>query len=110
MKFETLKAKLVLWLKKRSLMTLRAIVWRADEWIQRQEVALRAELSVPVPVEPPGPARPQGRTVSCPFPFPADELVRRGIRGRAARLREPQRTEKKERRHVTAADFDRRFA
>ena len=29
------------WLKKRVLMTLRAIVWRVDEWLHRQEIALR---------------------------------------------------------------------
>lgn len=34
---------LKLWLRRRVLMLLRAIVWHADEWIQRQEVALREE-------------------------------------------------------------------
>jgi hypothetical protein len=105
-----MKTKIKLYLRKRALMLLSAIVWHLDDWVHRQQVRLREELSVPVPVEPSGPARPQGPTVSCPFPFPADELVRRSIRGRAARLREPQRAAKKERRHVTAADFDRRFA
>jgi hypothetical protein len=31
--------------RKRALMALRAIVWHVDEWIQRQEVALREELA-----------------------------------------------------------------
>lgn len=106
-----MKRETKLLIRKRALMALRAIVWHLDDWVHRQEVKLREELSVPVPVEPPSPARPQGPTVSCPFPFPADELVRRGIRGRAARLREPQCAEKNQRRRgLTAADFDRRFA
>jgi hypothetical protein len=40
-----MKRETKLWLRKHSLMALRAIVWHVDEWIQRQEVALRNDLS-----------------------------------------------------------------
>jgi hypothetical protein len=105
-----MKTKIKLWLRKRALMLLGAIVWRLDDWVHRQQVRLREELSVSVPVEPPGPARPQRPTVSCPYPFPQDELLRHRVSRRTARDREPQRPAKKERHRVTAADFDRRFA
>ena len=106
-----MKRETKLWLRKWALMRLSAIVWRLDDWVHAQQEKLREELSVPIRMEKAGPARPQGPTVSCPFPFPADELVRRGIRGRAARLREPQRASKTQRRRgTTAAEFDLRFA
>jgi hypothetical protein len=125
-----MKRRINLYLKKRALMLLGAIAWHLDDWVHRQEVKLRAELSVPVPVEPPGPARPQRPTVSCPFPFPADELLRHRIRGRLSRGGEPQRSAKttftewveeaskpgvavtvtNHKRRVTSSDFDRRFA
>lgn len=97
-------------LRRRVLSVLRAIVWHADEWLHRQEVALREELSLRLPVEPPRPARPQGPTVSCPYPVPTDELLRDSIRGRFPGDRLPQRTTKSRRRRMTAAEFDLRFA
>jgi hypothetical protein len=33
--------RLKLWVRRRALMMLRAIVWHADEWLHRQELALR---------------------------------------------------------------------
>src|SRR5258708_3721908 len=95
------------WLRKKTLMALRAVLWHADEWLHAREVRLRDELSVPVPLEPSRPSRPQGPTVSCPYPFPADELLRHRIRGRIPRDREPQRAAKKK--SCTAAAFDLRF-
>ena len=40
-----MKRETKLWIRKHALMALRAIVWYVDEWIQRQEVALREDLS-----------------------------------------------------------------
>lgn len=40
-----MKPETKLWLRKKALMVLRAIVWHADEWLHRQEVALREDLS-----------------------------------------------------------------
>jgi len=42
-----MKRETKLWLRKHALMALRAIVWHVDEWIQRQEVALREDLRSP---------------------------------------------------------------
>jgi hypothetical protein len=33
-----------LWLRKRALMTLRWLIWHADEWLHRQELKFREEL------------------------------------------------------------------
>lgn len=106
-----MKRETKLWLRKRALMVLRAVIWHADEWLHRQEVKFREELSVCVPVEPPRPSRPQGPTVSCPYPFPKHELVLCGIRRRIPRGGQPQRIAKgKSHRGLTAAEFDLRFA
>jgi hypothetical protein len=40
-----MKPETKLWLRKKTLMALRALLWRADEWLHRQEVALREDLS-----------------------------------------------------------------
>lgn len=106
-----MKSKTKLWLRKRTLMALRSLLWHADEWLHRQEVKLRDELSVCVPLESARPAGPQRPTVSCPYPFPADELVLCGIRRRIPRRGQPQRIAKgKSNRGLTAAEFDLRFA
>jgi hypothetical protein len=108
-----MKAETKLRLRKWALMTLRAIVWHVDEWLHRQEVRLRDELaglSVHLSMESPRPARPQGATVSCPYPFPSDELLRHRIRGRIPLERQPQRSTEKKIRRVTAATFDLRFS
>jgi hypothetical protein len=39
-----MKPETKLWLRKKTLMVLRAIVWHVDEWLHRQEVALRNDL------------------------------------------------------------------
>jgi hypothetical protein len=102
-----MKTETKLWLRKKTLMALRALLWHADEWLHAREVRLRDELSVPVPLEPPRTAGSQKPTVSCPYPFPADELLRHRIRGRLPRGGEPQRAAKKK--GCTAAAFDLRF-
>jgi hypothetical protein len=104
-----MKPETKLWLRKQFLMALRSIVWHVDDWLHRQEVKFRDEISVPVSLEPPRPARPQGPTVSCPFPFPEDELLRHRVRGRIPRRSQPQLVAKT-RRRTSAADFDLRFA
>jgi len=40
----SMKPETKLWLRKKALMTLRAIIWHADEWLHRQEVKLRNDL------------------------------------------------------------------
>jgi hypothetical protein len=98
-------------LRKWALMALRSIVWHVDEWLHAQEVKYRDEISLPVRVAPAGPARPQGATVSCAYPFPEDELMRHRIRGRIPRDRQPKRNSQTPRRRgMTAAEFDLRFA
>lgn len=105
-----MKPETKLLIRKRVLMTLRAILWHADEWLHRQEVKYRNDLPVSVPVEPPKSARAQAATVSCPYPFPEDELVRNRIRGRIPRDRQPQRSTQTKRRGMSSAEFDLRFA
>ena len=100
---------------------LRRLLDWLDEWLHAWEVELRGHVEpfpIQVCVESPRAARTQGPTVSCPYPFPEDELLQRRIRGRVPRSRQPQRAaqnhaasvSREGRRHVTAADFDRRFA
>lgn len=107
MKFETLKARFVRWLKKGSLMMLRAIVWRADEWIQRQEVKLREDLS--------GAPRelrtkcPRGRVGSNPTPRSNHETFQEW-EARISGVTVITKKEARCRRGLTAAEFDRRFA
>lgn len=109
-----MKTETKLALRRFAIRMLRKLVWRADEWIHRQEMALREEghdLSVCVPVEPPRTTGEKGPAVPHFDPFPQDEFVQRRIRGRHARGSEPQRAgEKKTRRRITAAEFDLRFA
>lgn len=35
-----------LWLRKKTLMALRALIWHADEWLHSQEVKLRETISL----------------------------------------------------------------
>jgi len=79
-----MKRETKLWLRKHALMALRAIVWHVDEWIQRQEVALREEIEDLVP-----------RTVACQTERrPATAASHRAVlgaedqRGSAGRKRE----------------------
>src|ERR1043166_9741017 len=105
-----MKTETKLRLRKWARMTLGGIVWRVDEWLHAQEVKYRDEISIPVRVEPAGPTRPQGATVSCPYPFPEDEFMRHRIRGRIPRGRQPKRAAQTSRRRgMTAAEFDLRF-
>lgn len=96
-----------------AIRTLRKLIWRADEWIHAQEMKLREvshDLSVSVPVEPARAAGKEGQAVPHFDPFPQNEFLRGGIRGRHARRGEPQRGTQKKTRRVTAAEFDLRFA
>jgi hypothetical protein len=108
-----MKADTKLAIRKWAIRTLRKLVWRADEWIHRQEMALREvthDLSVSVPVEPARTAGQEGQAVPYFDPFPQDEFLRGGIRGRHARRGESKRPAKAPRRRMTAAEFDLRFA
>jgi hypothetical protein len=98
------------WLRRLALRMLRKLVDLADDRLHAAEVRFRdARVSVCVPVEPARIARAKKPTVSCPYPFPADELMRHRIRGRIPRDREQERTAPR-RRRCTAAEFDLRFA
>jgi hypothetical protein len=44
-KVRTMKKKLKLWLRKQALKTLRAVLWRADEWLHAAELRLRHDLA-----------------------------------------------------------------
>lgn len=102
------------WLLRVALRVLRKLVDLADDRLHAAEVRMRDEIaneiSVYVPVEPSRIARTKGATVSCPYPFPSDELLRRGVRGRLSRSGQSQRTAKAARHGMTAAEFDLRFA
>jgi hypothetical protein len=86
-----------------------------DERLHAEEMRLRDELElarlpIRVPLEPARAARPERATVSCPYPFPSDELLRNRIRGRIPSGGQPERAEKAQRRGCTAAAFDLRFS
>jgi hypothetical protein len=109
-----MKRETKLWLRKRALMALRAIVWHVDEWIQRQEVALRNDLSgcdqvsekaAPISEKTDqsqdmphrAPARPETET------FEQWEMRKSGVRPVVKRMH-------RRRQRLTAADFDREIA
>jgi hypothetical protein len=71
-------SRVALWLRKKALMALRALVWRVDEWIQQQEVQLREELGVRH-----GAARDRGDTERCSGKSASDTLEFRSVRDSA---------------------------
>lgn len=108
-----MKAETKLAIRRWTIRTLRKLIWRADEWIHRQEMALREEshdLSVSISLESAGASGKAGEAVPHFDPFPQDELLRDRVRGRYARSGEPQRRAQKKTRRITAAAFDLRFA
>jgi hypothetical protein len=110
----SMKNKIKLWLRRWTLRTLRKLVDLADDRLHSAEMRFRDEQSARVPVDLPVEsavaARPQRPTVSCPYPFPEDELLRHRVSRRPARRGEPQRPAKSPRRRITAAEFDMRFS
>ena len=125
-----------LWIRKRALMLLRAIVWRADDWLHRQEVALREEITASAGAHSPRGARSQGdaaekSNTSTPVAVAPANLPPRLVVSEC-RQRESQRrleaprpetfqqwearrsgvaviSKKSARRGMTAAQFDARF-
>ena len=101
-----MKTKIKLWARRLMLRWLRKAFDAAEEKLHAAEVRFRERIPVPLPLEPASVARPQRPTVSCPHPFPSDELLRHRIHRWVSRGGEPQRAGKKK---ISAADFDRRF-
>jgi hypothetical protein len=110
-----------LWLRKRALMLLRAIVWRVDDWLHRQEVALRDELVLQNAVH--GHREVAGRAelrkaASPARSFGADssKSTERPVHQETFQQWEARRSgvavisKKSARRRMTAAAFDARFA
>jgi len=109
-----MKKRIKLALRRFGLRCARKLLDFFDDRLHAAEVRLREELElarVPVhlPVEPSGPARTERPAMPSFDPFPQDELLRHRVRGRIPLDRQPQRAAKT-RRHVTAAEFDLRFA
>jgi len=98
-----------LWIRKRALMTLRAILWRADEWLHRRELALRQDLDLhktlgsrETPARMAGPALPRK---TPPAIVRESFLQWEARRSGVSPITKPHR-----RRGISAADFDRSFA
>jgi len=85
-----MKPETKLWIRKRALMALRAMLWHADEWLHRQEVKLREEIQ--------GGAgdKPVHRAIASNRPTVTDETAREKPRFGIVRRR----------RGKTAAEFD----
>lgn len=103
-------------IRRRVLSVLRAIVWHVDEWLHRQEIALREELN----------AEPKAHERRGQHPATGHRLtVSPGSGGHASPQKNQADTEKRvmpqarplrafgptfKRRRMTAAEFDLRFA
>lgn len=111
MKSETRKRKFVLWLRKRGLMLLSAMVWHLDDWVHRQQVKLRNELSDAVPLRP-APAilragsEPDRAAARARVHFENFEQWEARKSGVAV----ISKKEARRRGRLTVAEFDRRFA
>jgi hypothetical protein len=100
-----------LWLRKRALMTLSALVWRLDDWVHTQQAKLQDEIkfrslrqSAPMPAEKAVRGLPRAlRDASQPETFLQWEARRSGVAVITKK-------EARRRRYASAADFDRRFA
>jgi len=112
-----------LWLRKRALMLLRAIVWRADDWLHRREVALREELVLQNAVHVSGhrevTGRAELRSAASPvrsFGADSSKSAERPVHRESFQQWEARRSgiaviSKKSTRHrMTAAEFDARYA
>jgi hypothetical protein len=99
-----MKRETKLWIRKRALMTLRAIVWRTDDWLHGAEVRLREELAASEAVGPQRSDRDEVRILTpAQSPHQKWEARRSGVA--PVSKKSCQR-----RRRLSAADFDRRFA
>jgi|HubBroStandDraft_6_1064221.scaffolds.fasta_scaffold26979_9 hypothetical protein len=103
-----MKRRLKVWMKKRALMLLSAIVWRLDEWVHAQQLALQKEISgiarvsVVHSIARRAGSTPASRsTVRQPETFAAWTARRAGV---------APASKQEARRRRTIADFDRRFA
>ena len=102
-----------LWIRKRALMLLRAIVWRVDEWLHRQELVLRDEIAKQAPGD-----RARDRQQSRGVHPPTAAVTRRApsresfaeLEARRNGISMPPGKKRRAARGRSAADFDRRFA
>jgi hypothetical protein len=109
-----MKTETKLWIRKRALMTLRAIVWRVDDWLHGQEVKLREDLAsraVPViqslALQKSGAGSHDGGAGSVGRRRETFDQWEAGRSGVAVISKKEAR---RRRERPTAADFDRRFA
>jgi|ERR1051326_1606319 hypothetical protein len=109
-----MKTETKLRLRKWALMTLRAIVWRVDEWLHAQEVKYRKDLHVPG-----GRVTPLQTAIARKRPTATDETAREKppVRGESFEAWEARRSgiavvSKKSvrRRGMPVREFDLRFA
>ena len=101
-------ARFKLWLRKKTLMALRAIIWHADEWLHAREVKLRKELgfrraeATPVPAAAGLPTVERSKPRRQPESFQQWEARRSGIAV-------VSKKEARRRRQTSTSAFDSRF-
>jgi len=103
-----MKRETKLWLRKRALMTLRAIVWRLDEWIHAQETKLREEIELRADPKQSEPAGNRDRAATTPHARQPETFKQWEARKSGVAVISKKESRRRER--LTAADFDRRFA
>lgn len=109
-----MKAETKLLIRKRVLMTLRAILWHADEWLHRQEVKYRDDLSArktrtdPAASRSEKPGGHQDMLHRCPGR--AENEAFQQWEARKSGIAVVSKKQSRERRRVSSAEFDLRFA
>lgn len=103
-----MKQQIKLWLRKRALMLLGAMVWRLDDWVHRQQVKLREEIEfrsvLPSAPKPAGEVLAGTSHARQPETFQQWEARKSGV----AVISKKEARRRRER--VTTSAFDRRFA
>jgi len=103
-----MKPEIKLWLRKKTLMAMRSLLWHADEWLHAREVKLRKELdfrraeATPVPAAAGLPTVERSKPRRQPESFQQWEARRSGIAI-------VSKKEARRRRHTSASAFDSRF-
>lgn len=101
-----------LWLRKKFLMTLRSLLWHADEWLHAREVELREDLSGRHQV-PELAATSTGKTdqsQDMPHRAPGRSETYLQWEARRSGIAVISKKQAREHRRQTAAEFDLRFA
>lgn len=109
-----MKQKIKLYLRKRALMLLGAIVWRLDDWLHRQQVKLRKEIEFRTAARnavriPAAVARPtSGHCVPAAQRQPETFLQWEARKSGVAVITKKEARHRRDR--LTSTAFDRRFA